>query len=638
MVKGRKAIKSIKAEKYIVEIQRTLDTYKSTLTLYFSHLTAMVSSDQSLSAAEADSKFYEVPAMGVNYFVGRKYLLDRIQKYFEDGALVVVLIGMGGVSFQGRLDQRYATNELAGQGKTQLSLEYLRTRRAKNSIFWVDATSIGTVNRSFEDIASKLAPGSNFSNPEAARTFVLKAFEGLPDPVLMVFDNYDKPAEFPTIQDYLSYRAKVILSSRHLDAKRLGKVIEVGAMTSEEGIELLLLLQSGYERTEVNIEDARQIVENLGGLALAIDQAATYIGARHVPLKSFPEVFAKRRLAILKHTPTHWEYSKTRLEDRDQPLSVFTTWEMSFEQLRVTEEEREWLAHLLTLGAFVDTRDISEGLFSLYASDTNSRKWLEYFKNGTEWDSDKYQDSIVRLLSVSLVTSIDIMAADARFSFHPLIAEWLKLRIDDKTRDQYTQEAIHAVHLFIDNGDKKDMPIRDKSETLSHLDAVIAGDEMLHVNNHHLSHALQDATVSFGSFYRRLGRYHETKRLIERALNSNQEVTPTMRNVLANMYCDQGDLEEAKTLYNQVLLSLDEPVPIEDPSEQLHSTRLGFLYWTQDDKLDPSGTMYEGISTGGSGNFSNFYPWFVSAMSTKNGLAVAYMKEGRLDTAEKLFE
>ena len=100
LVKGRKALKSIKAEKYIVEIQRTLDTYKSTLTLYFSHLTAMAGSDQSLSAVGAYSKFYEVPAMGVNHFVGRKYLLDRMQNCFGDGAMVVVLIGMGGASFQ----------------------------------------------------------------------------------------------------------------------------------------------------------------------------------------------------------------------------------------------------------------------------------------------------------------------------------------------------------------------------------------------------------------------------------------------------------------------------------------------------------------------------------------------------------
>ena len=96
LIKGKKAIKSIKAEKNIAEFQRILETYKSTLTLYFSHLTVMASSDQSLPAVAAESKFYEIPAIRVNHFVGRKYLLDRIHKFFKEGALVVVLIGMGG--------------------------------------------------------------------------------------------------------------------------------------------------------------------------------------------------------------------------------------------------------------------------------------------------------------------------------------------------------------------------------------------------------------------------------------------------------------------------------------------------------------------------------------------------------------
>ena len=179
---------------------------------------------------------------------------------------------------------------------------------------------------------------------------------------------------------------------------------------------------------------------------------------------------------------------------------------MSFEQLQVTHDERNSLVHLLTLGVFVDTRDISEGLFSLYAQQPSRPKWLDYFMDSTKWDSEKYQGSIVHLLSISLVTSIDLTATDARFSFHPLIAEWLKLRVDDKVRDEYVEEAIQVVRLFVDNGDKNEMPIRDKGEILNHLDAVIAGDELLHTNGHQVSKTLQDAMVSFGSFYRRLGR------------------------------------------------------------------------------------------------------------------------------------
>lgn len=95
---------------------------------------------------------------------------------------------------------------------------------------------MGTVNQSFEGIALKLAPGSKFSNPEAARTFVLKKLEDLSDPILMIFDNYDKPTEFPTIRDYLPHRSKIIFNSRHTDAKRLGKNVEIGAMIAEVSI------------------------------------------------------------------------------------------------------------------------------------------------------------------------------------------------------------------------------------------------------------------------------------------------------------------------------------------------------------------------------------------------------------------
>lgn len=52
----------------------------------------------------------------------------------------------------------------------------------------------------------------------------------------MIFDNYDNPTEFPTIRDYFPHRSKIILNSRHTDAKRLGKDVEIGAMTAEVSI------------------------------------------------------------------------------------------------------------------------------------------------------------------------------------------------------------------------------------------------------------------------------------------------------------------------------------------------------------------------------------------------------------------
>lgn len=333
-------------------------------------------------------------------------------------------------------------------------------------------------------------------------------------------------------------------------------------------------------------------------------------------------------------TPTQWEYKKAKGNDTEKSVSVFTTWEMSFEQLEVTSHERDSIIHLLTLAAFINTNSVSEGLLSLYSQQANRPDWLDAFMDGGAWDSDKYQDSVVRLHSIALVTTIDLMTEDARISFHPLVAEWLKLRIDQVTRAQYTDEAIRVVQLFVDNGDKKEMPTQDRSETLGHIDKIIEHHQVFQVNEKLISHALKQATVSFGSFYRRLGRYHETRALIERAMG-DEDVSPAVRNVLANMYCDQGELEKAEELYNQVLISLGKPLP-EGGGERLDVTTLEFIYWTQDDKLTGDGLAFTG--TYSTVDIRQFDPWFVSALSTYNGLGVLYMKVGRLSTAEKLFK
>lgn len=91
-------------------------------------------------------------------------------------------------------------------------------------------------------------------------------------PFLIVFDNYDSPSKFENISDYMPQATpgKILVSSRHSDSARLGNAIEIPSMTNEEGVELLLL-RAGRAPTTENLSEARKIVDQLGGLALAID-------------------------------------------------------------------------------------------------------------------------------------------------------------------------------------------------------------------------------------------------------------------------------------------------------------------------------------------------------------------------------
>ena len=98
--------------------------------------------------------------------------------------------------------------------------------------------------------------------------------------------------------------------------------------------------------------DAIAIVEKLGALPLALDQAGSYISAMQIPFgrylvrfeNAFTEVTAKKPPAVV------WQYRSD---------TVFTTWEVSFNALSPAAQE------LLLLLGFFDNQSIPEELLPL---------------------------------------------------------------------------------------------------------------------------------------------------------------------------------------------------------------------------------------------------------------------------------
>ena len=72
------------------------------MTLYFSHFVMATPVPNQLEE-RPQAQYFEVPAMNVQHFVGRKQLLERMDTLFENAekgeerTKVVVLRGMGGM-------------------------------------------------------------------------------------------------------------------------------------------------------------------------------------------------------------------------------------------------------------------------------------------------------------------------------------------------------------------------------------------------------------------------------------------------------------------------------------------------------------------------------------------------------------
>ena len=182
-------------------------------------------------------------------------------------------------------------------------------------------------------------------------------------------------------------QGRVIFTSRNGQLARLGHhLMEIPAMNATDGVRLLLYKQRD-EDIKQYFTKAASIVERLGGLPLAIEQAAAYIRSRRLPLQQldkFLTVYETKRKDILSHHPPHfWEYTTSQIHGEEQQakaITAFTTWEMSLEQLKCASNlNTEDMLHLLTLSAFFNPTKIEEFIFRNHWEENREiASWLRH--------------------------------------------------------------------------------------------------------------------------------------------------------------------------------------------------------------------------------------------------------------------
>lgn len=410
-----KGIRSFGKDTKVREIVGILTEYKSTIALHLSTIHFHGAINPRVPSSGKKS-YFDVPHSRVSHFVGRKDLLCRIQTELQasrSNPSTVVLTGVG------------------GQGKTQIALEfchqYLEFYRG---VFWIDASSRMSAFRGYERILKTIDITTILAGGEEIRSLVKSTLHGWEEPWLLVFDNYDNPESFNDLSSFFpattSKNSAIIVTSRHLSSSRLGGHLKLGGLTEGESIQLLTSRYSSASSTEDDLREAKDIVRKLGYLPLAIDQAASYISIRQLPLYMFSEHFQKRKEFILKDTPQYlWEYQIHSLSDpqsASEHLSVLTTWELSFDQISGNDDERKWVKEFLIQAAYFSPTSISETLFTTHhVHNALSLEWISIFSTDGSWDSFKFQDVIVGLVNLSIIQTMEITSHEVKFSFHPLV-------------------------------------------------------------------------------------------------------------------------------------------------------------------------------------------------------------------------
>lgn len=384
---------------------------------------------------------------------------------------------------------------MGGQGKSQVALHYCHKKKNNpfSAIFWVDAMTKNSVEGSFHSISEYIkTPENHMPDSKARVSFVLRTLSAWSIQWLMVFDNYDDPGAF-LIQDSIPQGdlGAILVTSRHAGTIELvlehrSRFIELPGLNEKDALELLFLHSQVEEASSTNASVGENIVRTLGYHPLAITQAGSYIRTRTISLHEFVNDYKERKIFILKNTPQLSEYRRRLGDDeKETSLNVFTTWDLSFEQLQLQTSENSPEIKLLTLFALFDNKDIPERLFSVFSyieehlpDDFESFAWLKDFNDDKgQWDYRRFMDALIIVRDLSLLQTFT-KEVDGLYhsSMHPLVKDWIRLRTEQSICQENTLIAAVLIGSVLENasdlqhGEYK-LPLSIRQNLITHITA-----------------------------------------------------------------------------------------------------------------------------------------------------------------------
>ncbi|KAH8833249.1 acyl transferase/acyl hydrolase/lysophospholipase [Flagelloscypha sp. PMI_526] len=232
------------------------------------------------------------------YFVGRESLLQNLYNYFfleKDLCHVAVLYG------------------LKGSGKTQGSLKFIQDCQQNGrftEVFYVNASSMLTVDNDLKAIAVSKSFGTSMDD-------AIHFLRNYKAEWLLFLDSANDP-KLDLHLFVMGGHGNVLITTCNSELRTHAPrcSLHVDSLEEDEAISLLLLgveVNDGQETQRI----AREIVQELGCLALAVNQARAFLAKRICSLGDYLRFYRNDRRALLANKPVQ--------SSDDYEYSVYTT-------------------------------------------------------------------------------------------------------------------------------------------------------------------------------------------------------------------------------------------------------------------------------------------------------------------------
>jgi tetratricopeptide (TPR) repeat protein len=557
------------------------------------------------SREETQRGVFMVPMPRNPHFVGREETLQVLHAALRDRKNVLLTQAISG---------------LGGIGKTQTACEYAyRHRDEYHAVLWTSAENESTLSAGYRQIARTLdLPEQNAIEAEAIRNAVrlwLQENAGY----LLILDNADS---LETIRPSLPEQAAghILLTSRARQFSQLGNVsvLRLEPLPDTEARGYLLQRIHPQGSTDIERDAAEALAQELDGLPLALELAASYMVQQKRDLQTYLREFRERRIDLLRTgTPLHGDYRE----------AVLATWEPNF---RAVEERNPAAAELLNLSAFLAPDAIPYEIFLKGAEKLGPTLAAMLRLSGEE-----ALNLIEILLLPANYSLISVDVDDRSFAVHRLVQVAIRARLAETAQRAYIERLVAALITLWPGNDYIYWQQLDR--LLPHQLACVE-----HIKNYKIE-TFEVAVLynQAGTYLLGRAEYSKAEPLYRQALAMCQKTLPedhsyiaTSLNALAVLYRNQGRYQEAEPLYQQALVIRQKALPQGHPDIATSLDGLAVLYSSQYRHQEAEQLHHQALLIRQK-SLPDGHPDIALSL---NNLAVLYEDQGRYQDADPLYE
>jgi tetratricopeptide (TPR) repeat protein len=505
------------------------------------------------------------------FFTGRERELEQLYAQLHQHQIAAI-------------GQTVSISGLGGIGKTQLAVAYAYQHiNEYHFILWARAESVEALTASYVEIAHLLDLPETDAQEQEIILDAVKRWLHRQRGWLLLLDNADIPAFLPTFLPR-TFGGHLLITTRAADLSvslaSIPPSLPVTVFSEEQGT-TFLLRRSGLLALAASLDqvppalllDAQAIVQEFGGLPLALDQAGAYLKETGCTLAAYWQMYRDHRADLLSRR------RRTNASSHpDHPDSVATTWNISFEQV---EQQIPAAADLLRLCAYLAPDAIPEELI------TQGGPVLAPSLAQLAVDAYQFNQAMETLHAYSLLTRDPITQT---LTIHRLVQTVLRDTLSYEEHVHWIREASQAVEAVYPDPEVAHWIACER--LLPHILVCVTWMEPIPEITVGAARLLNQA----GRYLRERGRYQAAEPLYQRALAIREQHlgpehpdTATSLHNLAALYQSQGKDEQAEPLLKRALAICEQHLGPEHPDTATCLNNLAHLYGSQgkDEQAEP---------------------------------------------------